>query len=225
MLRAVGGVRNYVLAQSAVPWGIANSGTIATAGTVALGTALNTTYTGGIWLYYPAAAFAASAAGFYWTVMSSTTAGTVFTTQTSGVQVTGSNAAYTGDTTIRTAVTINLPGNSVGANGSFKTLISGSINNSAGAKTLTTKLGASTLGAVAATTNTAIGMNSLTSNRNSLALNKTSNNTALTGTTGMSQTWTTIDTSTDQSITLNLTLAVATDVLVMEGYLIEVLPG
>jgi hypothetical protein len=48
-------------------------------GAVTLGTALDATYSTGIWLYYPAGAvYSGSVAGFYWTVMSSTTVGTVY---------------------------------------------------------------------------------------------------------------------------------------------------
>src|SRR4051812_43169817 len=74
-----------VLAQSAVPMGIANSGTVATNGTYTAGTAYNTTYNGGLWLYYPATAFATLPAGFYWSVGSSTTGFQVYTSQTSNV--------------------------------------------------------------------------------------------------------------------------------------------
>lgn len=69
----------YILAQCNVPIGIAPTGTMAANGAITLGTALNTTYSGGLWLYLPAgAAYAGSLAGFYWTVMSSTTLGTVY---------------------------------------------------------------------------------------------------------------------------------------------------
>lgn len=210
-----------ILAKSAVPMGIANTGTIATNGTVTLGTALNTTYSGGIWLYFPAAAFAASAAGFYWTVMSSTTAGTVYTSQTSGVAVTGSNSAYTGDTTIRTAISITLPGGSLGPNGSIRLYTNISTNNTAGAKTMTPALGATNLQVISSTTSLNNSGFILVSNRNSQILQRSSTigNASFGGTN-----YPAIDTSIDQAITLKLTLAVATDVLVLEDYLIELIP-
>lgn len=54
------------LHQSAVPVGIAPSGTMGANGSVTLGTALSVVYSVGVFLYYPAsAAYTASAAGFY----------------------------------------------------------------------------------------------------------------------------------------------------------------
>jgi hypothetical protein len=150
-----GGV--YQLAQSAVPYGIANSGTIATDGTVTLGTALNTIYTGGIWLYFPATAFASGAAGFYWAVMSSTTVGVVYTSQTSGTPVTGSNSAYTGDTTLRTAVTVTIPGGAMGANGAVRFSYGAQTNNSAGTKTISAAFGGTQVNSAIGTTNVAEG--------------------------------------------------------------------
>jgi hypothetical protein len=72
----------------------------------------------GAYVYYPANAIAAGvAAGFYWTVFSSTTAGTIYnSTYTTGVPVAGTltafattgPGAYTGSTTEQ-GVTITLP--------------------------------------------------------------------------------------------------------------------
>lgn len=64
----------------AVPVGLAPSGTMGANGALTSGTALPETYSSGIWLYFPAGAVSSgSAAGFYWTVMTNTTAGTVYT--------------------------------------------------------------------------------------------------------------------------------------------------
>jgi hypothetical protein len=213
----------YILKQSAVPMGIANTGTIATNGTVTLGTALNTIYTGGIWLYFPTTAFAASAAGFYWCVMSSTTVGVVYTSQTSGVAVTGSNVAYTGDTTIRTAVSVTIPGGAIGVNGSFKISAWGSINNTSGSKTVTATFGGSATTAIIGTTSTNISNCVTVANKNSLASQRYSN-AAVSSTTSMGG-FIAVDTSTDQAIAIRLTLAVATDVVVLENYLVEIFPG
>jgi hypothetical protein len=213
----------YVLSQGAVPYGIANSGTIATNGTVTLGTALNTTYSGGIWLYFPAAAFAASAAGFYWCVMSSTTVGVVYTSDTSAVAVTGSNSAYTGDTTQRTAVSVTIPGGSMGANGSVRHHAGHSINNTAGNKVTSTFFGATSIFTATGTTNTSMGYEAVTTNKNSASSQRTSN-LGVTGATGQGA-FSAIDTNTDSLLTFRLQLAVATDVLVLENWLVELLPG
>jgi hypothetical protein len=116
----------YVLAQSAVPYGIANSGTVATNGTYTAGTAYNTTYSGGIWLYFPATAFATASAGFYWCVASSTTAFQVYTDATAATLITGSNSGFTGSTSQQTAVSVTLPGGVVGANGKVRIAASSS---------------------------------------------------------------------------------------------------
>jgi hypothetical protein len=212
----------YVLAQSAVPYGIANSGTIATAGTVTLGTALNTTYSGGIWLYFPATAFASGSAGFYWTVMSSTTTGTVYTTSdTSGTPVNGSNSAYTGSTSQQTAVTVSVPGGAMGANGAIRSIVSCSTNSTAGAKSLVVGFGSANFGAVSATTSTAINATQIIANRNSQSLQRLSYLVSVNAAGG----YATADTSADVAITYKINLAVATDVIVLENYFIEVLPS
>jgi len=120
------------LASTGVPVVIPSSGTIATAGTVTLTTALPTTYAGGAWMYFPATAFAGTvAAGLFWVVMSSTTAGTVYQTSVvpaspfeafipteTLVAVVGSNSGYTQTTAsdlvlLRTTV----PGGLMGPSG------------------------------------------------------------------------------------------------------------
>lgn len=98
-----------VLYCSHAPWALAQSGTVGSNGALTLGTVMLTVYSSGIWLYFPAnAVYASSPAGWYWAVMSSTTAGTVYanysadgaatlyppTTPTPLVGTTG--AAYTG---------------------------------------------------------------------------------------------------------------------------------
>lgn len=217
------GLMPQVLAQGAVPMGIANSGTIATNGTVTLGTALNTTYSGGIWLYFPSTAFASGSAGFYWTVMSSTTVGVVYTSQTSNTPVTGSNSAYTGDTTARTAVTVTVPGGAMGPNGSLRLSAGCQTNNSAGTKTVAALFGASQIIGTTGTTNVAFSINGITTNRNNQALQRTSVYSQLTPTSQGA--YTAIDTTTSQSITIRITIAVATDVIVLENWIVEIIPG
>jgi hypothetical protein len=78
--------------QSNIPVMIGNSGTVAAnanLGNLTLGTALDAVYgptnnnCPGIWLYLPSTALAApyNVAGWYWAVMTSTTVGTVYTSQ------------------------------------------------------------------------------------------------------------------------------------------------
>ncbi len=129
----------YILAQSNVPVGIANTGTItgSSTGNLLLGTAMDLTYgptsnnIPGIWLYFPSTAFSASAAGYYWCVMTSTTVGTVYGVayaapglagigSTNSI-VTGSGSQYTGGTgTYYPINVVQIPGNSMGPNGHIR---------------------------------------------------------------------------------------------------------
>jgi hypothetical protein len=129
----------YILAQSGVPVGIANNGTVATNGQITLGTALPRTYSDGIWLYLPAGAVSGGAAGLYWCVMSSPTVGQVYTKFADTSQIflpyiptgvlvnaVGSNTAYTQITaTDIVLANITLPGGSLGNNGSVSIISSG----------------------------------------------------------------------------------------------------
>lgn len=141
-----------LLAQGAVPIGIAPTGTMGANGAVTLGTALGGTYSaancGGIWLYYPAGAVASgSAAGFFWTVMTDTTAGTVFNTVYSPVSgtyptipaaptpvVDAGPGAFTGVTASVTAITYTLAGGVLGNSGSLQHKVQLRNNNSGGSK-------------------------------------------------------------------------------------------
>lgn len=118
------------LATWGVPVFMAPSGTMGNNGAVTLGTALDRTYSEGFWLYFPAGAVAAgvpSSATFLWTVMSSTTAGTVYNSSFdgSGVPVAGTTTAYsttgpgayTGVTTIVTAITVTVSASTLGSTG------------------------------------------------------------------------------------------------------------
>jgi hypothetical protein len=138
-----GGV--FDLASWGVPFIYVSSGSIGNNGALSGITALPTTYSGGAWVYYPAAAIeAGSAAGWYWTVFSSTTAGTIYnSTYTSGVPAAGTATAFatTGpgafvSTTAEVAgPTIPIPANQLGANGSIIHNYHAPANTGAGAKT------------------------------------------------------------------------------------------
>lgn len=69
-----------VLLRGNYPVAMANNGSVAANGALTLSsTGLNAVYSGGLWLYLPAgAAYAGSVAGFYWTVMTTATVGTIY---------------------------------------------------------------------------------------------------------------------------------------------------
>jgi len=166
----------YILATWAIPVGKAPSGTMANNGAVTFGTALPTTYSNGIWLYYPAGAVAAgvpAAAGFLWTVMSSTTVGTVYNSTYSGTGVptigtqtaftaTGPGA-FTGDTTLQ-GITINMPSGAMGNNGFVEVTWGNTYTNSATNKTPTLKFGGTQIWAQNTTTTTEISVQQIIQN-------------------------------------------------------------
>lgn len=144
----------YKVASWAVPSGIAPSGTMADNGAVTLGTALLLTYSGGIWLYFPANAIqAGSAAGLYWTVMSSTTVGTVYNNTLNGATevpyyvssptafVTTGPGAFTGVETEVQLGTVTIPANTMGPNGQVVVLTGWEYTNSASTKTPRVRFG------------------------------------------------------------------------------------
>jgi|SRR5579859_146225 len=130
----LGGSTNaeVIVAKWAIPFVVAPTGTMANNGAITLGTALDTTYSDGIWLYLPAGAVAAgvpAAAGWLWCVMSSSTVGAVYnSTYTSGTPTAGTTTAfsttgpgaYTGVTTQISGPTITIPGGTFGANGQLR---------------------------------------------------------------------------------------------------------
>lgn len=157
-----------LIAQSGIPLILPSSGTLSAAGALSGITALAAIYPS-CWMFFPANAIATvSAAGMYFVQMSSTTAGTVFqniltaagtaltpfipatsalipcTTASNYATGTGANVA---------AAILNLPANSMGANGRVRLTGSFSNNNSAGAKIGQLGFGATTIGGANNTTN------------------------------------------------------------------------
>lgn len=164
---------------SAVPFIIANTGTMANNGALTLGTALPTAYPNA-YVFLPAnAIFAGSAAGWYYTQFSSTTVGVVF----NNLYVAGSQpsllpqpnlvpfvatgpGAYTGVTTAQTGPSFNLNSNMLGGNGGLLRLtVMESVNNTAGTKTLAALINGVTVQSNALTTTTGNVAVSLIANR------------------------------------------------------------
>lgn len=158
---AVGAASNlsvpYVLAQWTVPVIVASSGSMGNNGAVTGLTALDRTYSSGAWLGLPASAIAAgvpAAAGFYWFVGSSTTAGTVYNSTwagtgvpTAGVTtafVTTGPGAFAGSTAEFIAATVTVP--VLAANSSMEIDTLWHVTNNANTKTNRIRLGASGAG-------------------------------------------------------------------------------
>ena len=139
-------VSDVDLFQTGVPVGLVSNGTVATAGTIALGTAMSRTMLG-MWIHLPAGAVVGGAQGFYWCVFTSTTAGQVYTNYAADgalvpfvpsgtlVAAVGSNVAYTsitGADIVAAAGTV--PGGFMGKAGFILAEAFSEYNNSAGAK-------------------------------------------------------------------------------------------
>lgn len=223
-----------VICQFSIPCVIANSGTVATNGTVTLGTALTLTYSDGCWLYLPAGAIVGGSAGWYYAVMSSTTVGQVYTAYMATMQTpyipalltaaTGSNSAYTGVTSQVTMGSVQIPAGLMGAQGSVRYKATFSYNNSAGAKTARVDFGGSTVLSVAPTTTVSISLDKTIHNRTAAkqviqaaADAQTASSTAITTLA--------VDTSVDVTVGVTGQLATATDFLILEALRIELCPS
>lgn len=160
----------YKLASWGVPCILASSGTMGDNGAVSGMTILPTTYSGGAWLYLPANAISASsAAGFYWFVASSTTAGTVYnsTWDGTGVPTAGTTTAFstTGPGAFTgissgeiTVATITVPAGAMGPNGKFRAELALFHNTAAGNKIFRVNFGATAVSATASTNQTSYGL-------------------------------------------------------------------
>ena len=229
-----------VLGVSGIPVIVANTGTIATNGTVTLGTALPTTYANAF-VYFPASAVSGdSTGGIYYVAFSSTTVGVVYAGKygvANGVgsvaftpvvpsgtltAVTGSNSSFTGSTTETTLINVTVPAGSIGNNGQIVVTANWACNNSAGAKTGAVYLGGTAVGSSSSYT-TSTGGSSLNSIRNRGVLNAQSSQLIGGAATGASV-YTAIDTSIDKAITITGDTATATDHIILEGYTIQMLP-
>lgn len=229
-----------ILAQGAIPSGIAPTGSVAANGAITLGTALPTTYSGGIYLYFPAGAlYSGSAAGNYWCVMSSTTVGTAYNTtldSQGGWPVIPANptpivgagpGAYTGSTSQITLASVTLPGGLVGANGRIRWNAKSTNNNSAISKSIGTKV-AGTGWSYGTTTTVSFSFTISMANRGA-ASNVWPRTNTIEGGGGstISGDFTTINTAVDQpaSFTGICTSGTGVDYIILETSSIEVIPG
>lgn len=223
-----------VICQFSIPCVIANSGTVATNGTVTLGTALPLTYSDGVWLYLPAGAVVGGSAGWYYAVMSSTTVGQVYTNYIATMQsphipallsaAVGSNSAYTGVTTQVTMGSVQIPANTLGAQGSVRYKATLSYNNSAGAKTARVDFGGSTVLSVAPTTTVSISVDKTVHNRTTAKqiIQAAADVQAASAT---AVTTLAVDTTADVTVGITGQLATATDHLILEALRIEICPS
>lgn len=223
-----------ILAMGGIPTIIANTGTITAGGVITMGTALQLTYPQ-CWLYLPAGTVVGGSAGWYYAIMSSTTVGQVYTnyqatmtqplalgaaaTLTAAV---GSGGAYTGVTTEVTMAAAVIPAGLLGTTGRVIAEGNWAHNSSAGAKVAKIAFGGSTVLSVSDTTTLGIDIRKTIQNRSA-----SSQIIRVAVDTGAAQsvapTLLSIDTSAEVTVALTGSIAVATDTMVLENFLIEVL--
>lgn len=227
----------YKVATNGVPFITPPTGTMGNNGAYTAGTALPTTYAKGYFWFAANQIFAGSAAGWYYGQASSTTAVTVFNnTYTSGaVTVPTSPTAFvstgpgsiTGVTTTVTGPQITVPAGIIGPNGCVRTTHNWGTPNNANNKTLSYLLGGVSLFTSVVTTLLVNLIQTATFNRGSQAaqVSPPQGNSGIGTGAGGSATYSTINTAIAQTAVFTSTLAVATDFIVLESFMIEVVQG
>lgn len=224
-------------AASAIPFIMAPTGTMANNGAITLGTALGSaTAFGNCYLYLPASAISAgSAAGWYFAQMSSATVGTVFNNvYSSGIPTipaspvafaTTGPGAYTGVTGAQVAVSLTIPGGTMGPNGRLRISAIFTNNNTAGTKNSIAQIGPgpATIFNAQQTTNVSISHSHEFCNRGAQNVN-VAQPTALIGpgSTGGAIVYQTVDTSVAVTFSFAMNDNTATDWQVLESWMIEV---
>jgi hypothetical protein len=230
-----------IMAQSGILMMIPSSGSIGNNGALTLTTALPVIYSEGVYMYFPANAISAgSAAGLYYVVMSSTTAGTIYNNTYVGGQpsiptglvafATTGPGAYTQSTGLEvTLVSFIVQGGVLGVNGKldFESIVEN--NNSGGSKSYKVKFDSVDL--VAQSTTTSLGGRYMSTISNAGIENKqrtmsSSTSASIVGTVSVGAAFqnTTVDTSQNVTASITGSLAVATDYCMVRAFSAEVLP-
>ena len=227
-----------VLAQCAIPMVLQSSGTMGNNGALSGITALPQAYSS-CYMYFPANAIAAgSAAGLYYTVMSSTTAGQVFANQyTFGIPqipanptpiiATGPGAYVQTTAAAITVFSMTVPGGLLGPNGVVRSMHAWSAANTVTTKNITAIFAGLPSGTTGNISNN-LGARGISEWRNQGSVNRQSYaQSAGVNFIGNNYTFGASDTSVAQnfSYTSNLIGGTATDFLVLEGFDIVVQPG
>ena len=226
-----------ILAQSGIPMILPGSGTIGNNGALTLGTALfpANNYPLSAFAYFPTGAlFAGSVAGIYYTVLSSSTTGTVYQNLYAGgapvIPAAPLAWATTGPGAYVQTVGVTIPmisttvaGGSMGTNGSIRTSGSFNATSNANSKVYFNMFGGASVQGANVTTSTFLGLMSFVRNRG--VANK---QVVLNGSYGDVQTagninYVAVNTLVDQVTSIGLQLTVATDNALIEGFTQELL--
>jgi hypothetical protein len=229
------------LVQTALPIGLPGPGSIGVNGALTLTAALQTTYSGGAYFYFPAGAvYAGSVAGFYYTVMSTTQAGTVYDNRLDGSGVpsvpsvptpvvSGSIGAYVGTTSETTALTFVIPGGLLGPNGRLRHSYMATVPANTNNKTINVKWGASTIEqetvATAAVKMFSNVTDTINRGREDRQVNMTVNGYNIAyAASAANPSQQSVNTAVDVTATITLQTAVATDFMLLDGLSAEALP-
>lgn len=217
-----------VLLQSAIPFVVSSSCTMANNGAVSVCAAMPYTI-GASYSYWPANAICtANTAGWYWTVWSSTTAGTIYNNTYPGGQpeVVASPTAFvcsagsgTQTSAAVTAMSATVPANAMGVNGSIEIINQMHLNNAASNHYWQPKFGGTALIAVTETSTSNAGLSATIMNRGLT----NSQSTVVNG--GGGGTFSTIDTTSAQTISINIQIStVASDFIILDNYSLKISP-
>lgn len=134
------------------------------------------------------------------------------------------SSSHTGDTTETALATITIPAGTIGANGQVEVIALWSVTNNANSKTLKVKLGATAFTSVSTTSTGSFQTYTRIANRNSqasqVAMAFGAGNAFASS--GGANTTAAIDTSVDTTLTLTGTLAVGTDTVTLESYIVHI---
>ena len=244
----------YILAQWGAPSGAAPNATWNnTTGSFTLTTALNLVYSNGIWLRFAGVGVNSSgggpaSSGLYWCVMNTTTQGQAYALSTinltTAVPVIDGTSPFTpyiptadqlngllpvtaGSHVASTATQITLANvtvaaNTMGANGSFRLYSNTSNNNSAGAKVARNTFGGSVVGSTTSNTTTTVAVVANNVRNRGVTNSQVASVNYLS--TGVTTTFINIDTTADQAILWQTTIATATDWQIFQGGAVEMFP-
>lgn len=213
-------IGNYL--QSTMPVGLPPSGSVGNNGALTLGTALDAIYSGGVWLYFPAGAlFSGSAAGVYYTVMSSTTVGTIYadvlgsnTSKPSSptpIVATGPGAYTTPTGSNITLISTAIAAGAFGSFGGFQGTIVNANNTTAGGKLVRMLLNGINVGGATSSTTSPNSQNIVFQNTGAVAENYVFFQNFTTSGVGQASSITAINTSLDMTLVVAANLVVATD--------------
>lgn len=227
----------YTLIETGIPF-VLTSGSMGNNGALTLTTAVATAYPNA-YVYMPAGAIqVGSAAGWYYAVFSTTSAATIYNNTYSSGQptipasptafVTTGPGAFTFSTASSySGVSVTLPANAMGINGSLEFIWTATANNSANAKFARALFGGQTpAGATAFTSQTLGRWNATVQNRGVANVQTTNGAQFSNGQISAANSTTAINTAANVTVAGNLFLNVSTsDVIVMESFKVIVYPS